>query len=121
MSLTFDEALQLFQSDDSQGLAADPDGRRFLKLRTLSRQEHLVRLYGASGLEPPALGVRELFRQSFEDIRDDRMIEQCIKTIYEEGRKVRREQEPGLIDQLYRLQEFNWGGLHQNSLEKTII
>ena len=24
-------------------------------------------------------------------------------------------------NQLYRVQEFNWGGLHQNSLEKTIV
>ena len=25
------------------------------------------------------------------------------------------------MNQLYRVQEFNWGGLHQNSLEKTIV
>jgi hypothetical protein len=26
-----------------------------------------------------------------------------------------------IVNQLYRVQEFNWGGLHQNSLEKTIV
>ena len=34
---------------------------------------------------------------------------------------VRREREPELVSQLYRLQAFDWGGLHQNSLEKTIV
>ena len=121
MPLTFAEASQLFQSGDLQRLAADPDGLRFLKLRSLSRQEHLAELYRMAGLETPPLGARELFRQAYEDINDPLVIEQCIRAIYEQGRKARRQQEPLLINQLYRLQEFNWGGLHQNSLEKTIV
>ncbi len=121
MPLTFAEATRLFQQDDIRALAADPDGLRFLRLRSLSRQDHLQRLYRTAGLESPALGVNQLFRQAYEDIRDQEVIQRCIKELYEEGRAVRRAEEPALIDQLYRLQEFNWGGLHQNSLEKTIV
>ena len=29
--------------------------------------------------------------------------------------------EPELVSELYRVQTFDWGGLHQNSLEKTIV
>ncbi|HPK27043.1 MAG TPA: hypothetical protein PKZ40_04800 [Anaerolineaceae bacterium] len=48
-------------------------------------------------------------------------IETCAREIYQEEREQRRSNEADLINQLYRVQEFNWGGLHQNSLEKTIV
>jgi hypothetical protein len=44
----------------------------------------------------------------------------CART-YSTDRAQRALNEDELINQLYRLQEFNWGGLHQNSLEKTIV
>ena len=44
-----------------------------------------------------------------------------MRGLYAEERTARSGQEAELINQLYRLQEFNWGGLHQNSLEKTIV
>lgn len=48
-------------------------------------------------------------------------IEACVREIYREERERRRGNEMELLNQLYRVQEFNWGGLHQNSLEKTIV
>jgi hypothetical protein len=121
MSLTFLQAARLFQEDRIRELAQLPDGLRFLKLRSLSRAESLMRLYRTAGLDLPAVNARDLFRRAYEDITDSAIIERCIRDIYEEERAVRRAQEPNLVDQLYRLQEFNWGGLHQNSLEKTIV
>ena len=49
------------------------------------------------------------------------MIGACARDIYREEREQRRARETELVNQLYRVQEFNWGGLHQNSLEKTIV
>jgi hypothetical protein len=121
MPLTFAQATRLFQEDRIRELSRLLEGLRFLKLRSVSRRESLIRLYQISGIGVPSVGARDLFREAYETITDSDVIETCIRQIYEEERAVRRAQEPELINQLYRLQEFNWGGLHQNSLEKTIV
>src|SRR5205814_3169288 len=38
-----------------------------------------------------------------------------------EERATRSQNEVQLVNELYKLQVFDWGGLHQNSLEKTIV
>ena len=35
--------------------------------------------------------------------------------------KIRRDSEQQLINELYKIQSFDWGGSHQNSLETTIV
>jgi len=42
MPLTFDDCDRLFRNDKIGELAEDPDGIRYLKLRSLSRREALV-------------------------------------------------------------------------------
>ena len=121
MALTFADASRLFQQNQIRELTNDPDGLRFLALRSLNRNEHLIRLYQHVGLDVPPVARRDLFRDAFERIGNREEIEGCIRLIYAEGRDIRQAQEANLIDQLYRVQEFNWGGLHQNSLEKTIV
>ena len=41
--------------------------------------------------------------------------------IYSEERANRREGEDELVSELYRIKVFDWGGCHQNSLERTIV
>ena len=41
--------------------------------------------------------------------------------LYEKERAGRRENEQQLVNELYKIQSFDWGGLHQNSLESTIV
>ena len=41
--------------------------------------------------------------------------------MFEKERKTRRDNEQQLINELYKIQSFDWGGLHQNSLETTIV
>src|SRR5271157_2610202 len=120
-ALTFDDCDRLFRNDKIGELAEDPDGIRYLKLRSLSRREALERLFDASRRARPQGNAAVLFGRAFESDITPAQIETCIRNLYEEERAARREQEPDLINQLYRLQEFNWGGLHQNSLEKTIV
>lgn len=121
MPLTFEECQRLFRSDRITELALDADGVRYLKLRSLNRREELRHLFEIAAGRPPEANALQLFRQAFESETTVAQIEACIREIYLQERAERREQEPELINQLYRLQEFNWGGLHQNSLEKTIV
>jgi len=121
MALTFEDCQRLFRNDSITELAQDGDGIRYLKLRSLSRREGLERLFEIAGVPLPEVNVSQLFRRAFEGGITVAQIEICIREIYLQERAGRREQEPELINQLYRMQEFNWGGLHQNSLDKTIV
>lgn len=121
MSLTLAQADALFRQDKLNELVADADGRRFLKLRSLNRTEHLERLFQTAGMARPEVGARQLFEAAFNAGINTTAIEACARDIYREGRELRRAKEAELVNQLYRVQEFNWGGLHQNSLEKTIV
>lgn len=121
MSLTFADCEGLFKRNDIGDLAEDPNGIRYLKLRSLNRRKALEKLFDVAGQASPAGNAAVLFRTAFESNIKEEHIETCIKSIYNEERTIRLGQESNLINQLYRLQEFNWGGLHQNSLEKTIV
>lgn len=121
MPLTFDECNRLFRNDDIGALAEDANGVRYLKLRSLNRREALERLFELSRHAKPDGNAGVLFRTAFECSITAGQIETCIREIYGEERALRLRQEADLVNQLYRLQEFNWGGLHQNSLEKTIV
>lgn len=57
----------------------------------------------------------------FESGITDTQIDASIRAIYAEERRQRAHNEDALITELYKLRMFDWGGLHQNSLEKTII
>src|SRR6266516_1631080 len=121
MPLTFDRAVSLFKDDRLNELCADADGRRFLKLRSLSRRENLERLFQVAGVAKPDAGPSELFEAAFNAGISTETIEASVRQIFPEEREQRRAKEPELVNQLYRVQEFNWGGLHQNRLEKTIV
>jgi len=120
--MTFEEAQRLFNADQIRELAQNPDGLRFLKLRSLNRGEHLLRLFAAAGIQPNDSSARAMFREAFacRRITAD-VVGRVIREIYEEEHDSRRQGETDLINNLYRLQVFDWGGLHQNSLEKTIV
>lgn len=121
MPLSFAQADALFRQDRLNDLIADVEGRRFLKLRSLNRKEHLERLFQSANIARPDVGVRQLFDAAFNAGINTATIEACARDIYREEREQRRANETELVNQLYRVQEFNWGGLHQNSLEKTIV
>ncbi len=119
--MNFDQAQKLFASDDIHKLADDPDGLRFLKLRSLSRRDYLEHLLTLSNVHPTSTLVTQLFRQAYEARIDPTIINNLIRSTYEQERAERRSREPQLVHELYQLHAFNWGGLHQNSLEKTIV
>jgi hypothetical protein len=121
MPLTFDQADKLFKDNKINQISADTAGKRYLKLRSLNRKENLEGLFAAAEVQKPAVGSRELFRLAFQADISIATIEEFIREIYRGERAERRGREADLLNQLYRVQEFNWGGLHQNSLEKTIV
>ncbi|HIJ71491.1 MAG TPA: hypothetical protein HPP87_09030 [Planctomycetes bacterium] len=124
MSYSFDEANAAFKADKIGELAQDSDGLRFLKLRSLSRIEFMKRLAQGCGLELPSVDGRKdipYLRFLFDSEITNTHIEETINTIYAEERQSRLSNEDELVSELYRLEVFDWGGLHQNSLERAIV
>jgi hypothetical protein len=121
MALTFAQCTELFEENRFAALSADESGQRFLVIRSLSRTEYLQEVFRAAGLAIPAGGTRQLFQQAFAAEIGMDTIETCIREIYLRDREKRRQAEEGLLNQLYLVQEFTWGGLHQSNLEKTIV
>lgn len=120
--MNFHEAEKLFRSDQIVTLAGHQDGLRYLKLRSLSRRDYLEALLRCASIEVDDVPAKELFRLAFESSPvTPSLIDRVIGDVYEAERSTRREGESDLINELYRLQAFDWGGLHQNSLEKTIV
>jgi len=119
--MDFSTAEKMFKQDRVRELAESPSGLRYLKLRSLSRKEHLRSLFEAAHLAEPER-AKAMFRSAFEsDKVTAKQIDTAIKAIYASERSARKKREPGLVSELYKMQAFDWGGLHQNSLEKTIV
>ncbi|MFM6578028.1 MAG: hypothetical protein ACKPJQ_19630, partial [Dolichospermum sp.] len=49
------------------------------------------------------------------------IIHDCINEIYKEEREKRRVNEQELLAELYKLRVFDWGGIHQNDINKYIV
>ncbi|TXM67684.1 hypothetical protein [Methylobacterium sp. WL120] len=121
MALTFKQAVALYGRDDINGLASSTEGYRFLLLRSLSRYEHLAEIALGHNLDIEEVGKRVLFEYIYDSDIDTKSIEKIIRQIFARERRIRAHAETHLIGELYKMQEFNWGGLHQNSLDKTIV
>jgi hypothetical protein len=121
MPLGFNVANNMYKADDIVKLSQSNEGKRFLFLRSLSRAEHLKILAEKHGIDISHSGSRSWFEILYNSPLSSEDIKICAKEIFEIERSTRAKNEIELINELYKMREFDWGGLHQNSLEKTII
>lgn len=119
--LDFNEAVNLYKNDKIRELAETDDGMRFLKLRSVSRKKYLEYLISKFKLQIGNLKSREWLQFIYESDIQSEDIDDIIQEVFEKERKTRRNNEQQLINELYKIQSFDWGGLHQNSLEGTIV
>lgn len=121
MPLDFKTADSMFRDELLNELAATSDGRRFLRVRSLARSVYLIELLKRCGIDPSQLKNQELLPAAYKNTKSVEDIDRFIRQRYAVDRKVRRQREEALVNELYKLKVFDWGGLHQNSLEKTIV
>jgi hypothetical protein len=121
MPFAFSQAEQAYRNDRIAELSADAEGMRFLLLRSLSRTEHMNRLAADIGIDVQSIPRNQRLRRLFESGVSVQQMEGTIQEIHASERAERAQREGELITELYRMQAFDWGGLHQNSLEKTIV
>ena len=120
--MNFNYASQQFKEDKFRELSLSKDGLRFLKIRSLSRKEYLQSLIRKYNIDVGnATSWDEWARLIFLSNISTIEIHKTIINLYEKARDERRKSEDNLISELYKVQSFEWGGLHQNSLEQTIV
>ncbi len=121
-TLDFNTAVNLFKNDKIRELSTTAEGMRFLKLRSLSRKVHLDYLINEFEID---IGTRssnnERLRLLYESDICSVSINHAIQILFEKERETRQKNEQQLINELYKVQSFDWGGLHRNSLETTIV
>lgn len=117
----FNELNKYFQENEFEKLENDEHGERFLKLRTISRNTELKEFCEINGINYADIS-EDLFRYLFKkETVTIVQVNDFIKNKYQVERVERQENENYLIDQLCRLQYFDWGGSFGNSLEKNIV
>ena len=119
--LNFNRAVNLYKSDQIRELAETDTGMRFLKLRSLSRKEYLDYLIRKFEMKVGNQKSAQWLQFIYESAIQSEDIDDVIQELFERERKIRRANEQQLINELYKIQSFDWGGLHQNSLETTIV
>lgn len=119
--MDFNAATNLFKNDKLRELSGTDDGMRFLKLRSLSRREQMEYVIDKYSIDVGGTNSRGWLKIIYESNLQLNSIDDAILELYEKERDVRRENEEQLVNELYKIQSFEWGGLHRNSLEKTIV
>ena len=121
-SLSFDQLDSLFRQDDFPSIEKDPRGARFLKLRSMSRKDTMEHFCETYKIDLGNLKSKEYFKFVFDlDSVSEKDIDAFILERYTEERAKRLQDQDYLVDQLNRLQTFDWGGSFGNSLEKNIV
>ena len=119
--MKYEEASTYFQNDRIRELSLSEQGRRFLKIRSLSRKEQMQYVIDEYRINIGNSTSHEWAKKIYEADVSTGAIDKSIHRLYEVERSKRRETEEQLIRELYKVQTFEWGGLHQNNLEKTIV
>jgi len=119
--MQFQKALAKFKADHIRELSLSEPGMKFLKLRSLSRKSQLEYLMEKTGLGFGNLRSSQWLQALYESELTVAIIDEVIQELYELERQERRKTEDELINELYKVQSFEWGGLYQNSLERTIV
>jgi len=121
MPTEFNVLKRLYDNNQFVDLIHDPDGIYWLKLRSVSRAPQLRELGRRTGINCDGIQSRQLLSHIYSHRPDEQTVDNFINELYEEERQERRENENYLISQLYQMRAFDWGGLYQNSLERTIV
>ncbi len=118
---SFEHLKGQYENNYFSDLISGSDGIYWLKLRSIARKPHLVALCQRLGIDYSNVSARDLLEVVFEYRPPTQIVEEYISATYEAERSVRRSNEDYLVSQLYQMREFDWGGLFQNNLERTIV
>ena len=119
----FEKFERLFENDQFIKLASSSEGRCYLKIKSFSRKNYLeeflsCNLDSTKIQNIKKMRVKEMLKSAVKLPIGEAEIDKFIKTKYNElSIDIDRMKLKGDLKEV----EYDWGGLHQNSLEKTIV
>jgi len=121
MSSKFKPFKQLYQDNKFDVLLKEKEAVYWLKLRSISRKALMVEFCGLADIDCDGIKGPKLFEHIYSEQPSEALLDQFVEKKYQEERAERKAGETRLISELYKLQVFDWGGLYQNNLERTIV
>jgi hypothetical protein len=112
---------RLYNENKFFELTSSPAGLYFLKLRSLARKDYYLRLFAQASISADTLKVSQYLETLFNSQIAVETINDTINEIYKEEREKRRVNEQELLAELYKLRVFDWGGIHQNDINKYLV
>lgn len=113
---------KLFNKNNFSEIESAEFGLRFLLLKSLSRKDIMLNLAKFANFDISSIKSKDYLYSLFcYDTLSNQDIIDFIKEYYFLERRERILNQDYLIDQLSRLQVFDWGGSFGNSLEKNIV
>ena len=117
----FNHYKELYRDNKFDVLLKDKKSAYWLKLRSISRKELMVEFCELANIKHKDLKANELFEHIYNNKPDAVILNQFIENKYQIERAERKGNETKLISELYKLEVFDWGGLHQSNLERSIV
>lgn len=112
---------QLYQDNKFDVLLKEEGSVYWLKLRSISRKELMVKFCGVASIDCANIKSSMLFEHIYNQAPPENLLDKFILIEYQRERAERKLNETKLISELYKMKIFDWGGLYQNNLEKTIV
>lgn len=112
---------QLYQDNKFDVLLKEEEAIYWLKLRSISRKPLMIELCELADVDCTGIKGTKLFEHVYNQRPSGKLLDKFIAEKYEKERLARKKGEIKLISELYKLQVFDWGGLYQNNLERTIV
>jgi len=117
----FKKFKQLYQDNKFDVLLREQGSIYWLKLRSISRKEILIDFCVFANIDYTNTRGTLLFEYIYESKPKEELLDKFIAQRYLIERSKRKLNETELVSELYKMRIFDWGGLYQNNLEKTIV
>ena len=117
----FNQLKQLYQDNKFDILLSKKEAVYWLKLRSISRKALMIEFCNYYDINCKNVKGTKLFEHIYKKQPKEKFLDKFIEQKCQEERKNRKSAETKLISELYKLKVFDWGGLYQNNLERTIV
>lgn len=117
----FQKFKQLYQDNKFDVLLKEDGSIYWLKLRSISRKDLLVEYCVLANIDCSNVRGAALFEHIYNLEPAEILLDKFIAQKYLGERFERKANETTLVSELYKMRVFDWGGLYQNNLERTIV
>lgn len=123
-STEFSEWKRFYDNNELSGFNDSASGLLWLKLKTLARKELFDNFIQANSLTVSASTLAGKWEQSFDFLQQNLshshlIIDKFIRQI--QKNQLEQFDEQGLLSELYKLKNYDWGGDYKNNLDKHLV